>query len=278
LVGFRNWNLNITVPPDHMPSFMNACICGINNLQVKTPFKNVIFCAQPKSASLYIIELLARSLNFTNHQIGFNLSGGSVYFPRLLAAKFVNGNTISHCHESANPNMIDFIKKLDLIPIVLYRNLLDTLVSRRDMLIKDKWAPNMCSQKAIASFLAATEECQFDMIINLFAVEFINFYTSWVAAAAEGTVRPLFISYEEMMENKQLFVRRVADFLGEAYDERLVEKAVEDIDRQGGINFNKGIHGRGRLLLNARQKKRLLSFAAQYGCNDKAYLGVDVDR
>lgn len=274
---WRNWDLQLNIPRDYRNRFISSIVGGTLDLDIKGNNKNVMLCAQPKSASLYFTEVLARVLNYQNHQIGFKLQGGVIYYPRLLAAKFSRVNTISHCHNAADSNTIAIIEKLNLRTIVVTRNLLDAIVSRRDMLVKDKRAGNISSAAAINRFLNASLETQIDVIIDLFAASYINFFASWDLYKNDDCINPIFITYEQINLDQVALVERVANNLGEKVNPEHIFRVVSDLTAQGGINFNKGIIGRGKKIITDRQIEKLRHLAVSLGCNDEEFLGFDLE-
>lgn len=273
---WRNWDLQLNIPRDYRNRFISSIVGGTLDFDIKGDNKNVLLCAQPKSASLYFTEVLARVLNYQNHQIGFMLQGGAIYYPRLLAAKFSGSNTISHCHNAADSNTIAMIRKLNIRTIVLTRNLLDSIVSRRDMLEQDKRAGNIASPSAINRFLNASLETQLDVIIDFFAASYINFVTSWNLYKNDECISPIFITYEQINLDQVASVSRVANNLGEEVNPEDISRVVSDLMAQGGINFNKGIIGRGKKIITDRQIEKLRHLALSLGCNDEEFLGFDL--
>jgi hypothetical protein len=272
----RNWNFSISLPPDYKDLFLNAIMLGTINLSIDSDRTNILLCAQPKSASLYLTHVLASSLNYENHQIGFNRMGGYLYYPRLLAAKFTRKNTISHCHEAPEPYVVELITALRLRPIVLTRNLLDTLVSRKDMLLKDQWAGNILSPDAINKFTTGSEEYQLDVVVDLFAAEYINFCTGWDLYRTDQKINPIYITYEEMIQDELNLVSFVAQKLNAPFDKSNTANVIQKIRALGGINFNKGITGRGRKEMSERQIERLRQLALKLGCNNEKFLGFKI--
>jgi hypothetical protein len=262
------------VIPGHLQqNFLTSALQGTLDFKVDTDSLNVLLCAQPKSASLYMTRLLSSALDLVEHKVGFNNKGGSVYYPRLMAAKFVTGNTISHCHAEATPEIVEMIKNLRLRPVILTRNLLDAIVSRRNMLVKDKWASNILSPSAIQQFLDGTEEYQLDVIIDLFADGYINFYAGWDKYRHDHQMRPVFITYQEMLDDEPGLVSRVAKELGFDMQLARARNASEEIQKAGGVNFSTGIPGRGKLMLNDRQLAELRRKALMLGCTNEEFLG-----
>lgn len=271
----RDWNIKVDgIPEDQNNLFIESILTGELNFQAKNEHINLLLCAQPKSASLYMVQLLSSCLGFKNHQIGFNLSGGSVYYPRLLAAKF-SGNTISHCHAEPDPHTLKIVTNLNLKPIVLTRNLLDSLVSRKDMLVRDQWVSNMLSPLAMNDFINAPHEKQMDIIIDLFASAYINFFVGWEQHRHNSAIKPIYISYEELIENEANLVKKVAEELGLAIEEDTITQFSNEISTLGGINFSTGISGRGKDLFTKEQIETLKKKALLLGCDDESFLGFN---
>jgi hypothetical protein len=273
----RDWSLKLDVPHEQGTQFLEAALAGTVDVRIGGNHVNVLLCAQPKSAGLYLTQLLALCLDFKNHQIGFDRGGGPIYYPRLLAAKFAGTNTISHCHAAPTPVVLKMVRQLELRPIVLTRNLLDALVSRRDMLVRDGWAPEILSDSAVKSFLEADGECQIDVIIELFADQYINFCAGWDALRGHPNLEPIHITYEQMLEDEVGLVSRLGRLLGQPVSMEKIRGVSQEIREAGGINFNVGQQGRGRALMTGRQIETLRRKARILGCSDVGFLGFAVD-
>lgn len=305
----RDWDLHLNLPAEHLKAlkafpdyfwFIGNVLSGFVDTVVDTQRKNVLFCAQPKSAGLYLVQLLASALGLTNYQVGFNKNAGEVYYPRMLCAKYSGLDTISHCHAAPSRSLISIALKLRFRPLVLTRNLLDTLVSRRDMLIRDVSRdrtgsdggagedaqrimdvtinpPEILSPAAIRRFLDAPAEGQMDVVIDAFAGQYINFFSSWKTFEGTLTLRPCFITYEELAANEPALVRRVAQWLEVECDDERTRSVSTSIRQLGGINFSKGVAGRGAASVTAKQVDRLRQIARSFGCEDEAYLGFELD-
>lgn len=272
----RNWELNYSVPQNQKNDFIRSVTMGTLDFPVKNDNVNILLCAQPKSASLYMVQLLSLSLKLTNHQIGFNKAGGSIYYPRLLTSKFTGNNTISHCHTEPNRNVLQMISTLDLRPLVLTRNLLDALVSRRDMLIRDKRASNILSELAIQRFITGSEEYQMDVIIDLFASNYINFFSGWDQYRQDRNIKPIYITYEQLVNDEMSLVQRVACEFNIRISNNRIRAVSAKIAKAGGINYSTGLIGRGRQFITKRQIKHLRQKAEMLGCNNEDFLGFRI--
>ena len=220
-----------------------------------------------------MVQLLSHCLGFRNHQIGFNKGGGSIYYPRLLAAKYTGENTISHCHAEPTPTVLKMIKTLDLRPIILMRNLLDALVSRRDMLLTNKWAGNILSKSAVNDFISGSHEYQMDIIIDLFANTYMNFFAGWKQFRNDPALNPIYITYQELINDEVALVQRVAAELDKSVSREAIKDISSKISSVGGINFFKGVEGRGKDALTRKQIDALRKKATIVGCCDECFLG-----
>jgi len=273
-----HWNMDISVPETEKKVFLQSALMGTVDLAIETPHINVLLCAQPKSASLYILKLLSSSLGFKDHKIGFNNSGGELYYPRVLSSKYSGENTVSHCHAEATPQVRKIITALNVRPIILTRNLLDSLVSRRDMLLRDKWADNIIADHAIDAFVSGSHEYQMDVIIDLYATEYMNFFEGWQQYKDDETLNPIYITYQQLIDDEVGLVQRVAKELNVDIADEVIEDTSAKISKAGGINFSTGIVGRGRKSFSDSQINLLRMKAKMIGCLDEDFLGFEMDQ
>jgi len=232
---------------------------------------NLLLCAQPKSASLHLHSMLSQAIDLEQHEVGFNFKGGLLYYPRLLAAKFLRKNTISHCHETPNGNLLEMVSEFDLKVIVLYRNLADALISRLEMLCRDQYCYELLNPAAVRAFVAASPEKQRDTIIELFCGSYLNFYTAWKNVEKANTHPLLFINYEEVRDNPMEVINELSKW---AKVPRRTKQGEEKLRYNAmRINFNKGVSGRGRQLFNSCQQNRIRMLAEMYQLQDESFLG-----
>ncbi len=266
-VYYRDFSMELDFSKENERQYYNSAILGIQNVEVKTEFNNVLYCAVSKSGSLYMCDLLSRAIGYHNHQIGYNLGGGEVYYPRLLGAKFLGKNTVSHCHRKLDHNTYENIQNLDLRLIVNTRNFLDSLLSRCERM-KTKNPLNPLTGSGYDKYVEGDFEYKLDTAIELFANEYLMFFAGWDAYDKE-VIRT---TYEEMLADEVGLVHRIAAELGTAVV-RDVEEISREIKEAGGIGFNFGISGRGRKAFNDRQKAEIRRRADILGCDDEQFLG-----
>lgn len=246
----RDWGLDLRLDPEQHTRVVESVLLGQTDLSVKTEHASVLLCALPKSASLYTTQFLALCFGLANHQIGFDRAGGTIHYPRLLAARFRGQGTISHGHAAPDPATRRLIEALDLRTLVLTR---------------DRRANGLLSARAMRRYLEAGEDEQLHTVITLFAPDYLNFLAGWTELAQSGELRPVFVSYEEITRDDVRTVLRLGAELGlHASEERVVE--VRDRIRSlGGINLARGVSGRGAERFRPEHEARLRELAARLG-------------
>ena len=276
----QSWTVEARIPPSHVDTVMRCCMGGVPDLTLRGQHSNLLLCALPKSASIHVTQLLALSLDFTSVPVAFGLRGGRAYYPRLVLAKYAGKNTVSHCHNPADASLRRIVERMQFRPIVLWRNLLDALVSRRDMSIDQRSATGMLSAKAFERFLTAPNEEQIDITIDLYGPTYINFAASWLDHEDDPVLRPVFATFDEMKRDEVSMVERIAAELEIPFDRARAQAASDRIRATGGVHLSKrgkGKSGRGRELINAAQIDRLRRMAIVFGCEDESFLGFSLD-
>lgn len=266
--SYVDWNMRFEVPEDKKDDFNRSVYLGQLYWRVFTEYTNILFCAQEKSGSHHVNLLLSLALNLKSAPIGYNSKGNHIYYPRVLATKFMRTNTISRCHAPNDLDVTLMIENIDLHPLVLTRNLLDSLVSRRDHVFRTRLGDDIKTRREFGKYHRGDDEYQLDVVIEKYANKYIEFFTSWQSYGNDL----IWITYEDMVEDEVGIVDYVAGELGLPVV-RDVKAISEEIKRAGGANFNKGVIGRGEELFNDRQKKELRRRADILGCDDEDFLG-----
>lgn len=265
--GFRNWGFDLYLPRSEKENFWKSTIAGEFPQRATSSTNHVLVCALHKSASLHITELLSQCLTLQNFQLGFNRKGGNVYFPRVMALPYLRTSTISHSHALPEPDIVQGIETFGLTPVVLTRGILDALVSRRDMVVKNAGTVELLHKEAISHFLAASSEKQLEITIDLFAPEFCNFVSAWKNASVEHGVPVTFITYEQFVSDPFELVQAVANAAKVAIDDKVVMQILEK-NTKTRINFNRGGTGRGREEFSEQQIERVVEIASRYALSE----------
>ena len=108
------------------------------------------------------------------------------------------------------------------------------------------------------------------MIIDLAIPWFVNFYVSWHRLCEQGAVDALWLTYEEMLADKEGSVRQVLEFLGF----RVIEAIDRDILSRRYRTFRDGRVGQGVSALTARQQARIRELFSYYPTVDFGKYGI----
>tara|TARA_B100000700_G_C15033628_1_gene851716 strand:+ start:1052 stop:1996 length:945 start_codon:yes stop_codon:yes gene_type:complete len=278
----RHWNLNLNIPTKDKEVFINSIIDGKIQPQLKYHKdinNNLILIGQNKSAGLFLTQLLSMSLEYENTQIGLNHSGGSTYLPRLMALKYLNTNTISHTHEKAVPYFIELIDQLCLEPIILTRNIFDSLAGLRDAIIQRNNDEKLPTKSSLQKFLISDNESQMDFVIQSYAQELIQFFSGWEEQININPKKYIHITYEQLVDDEVGLVKKVGNRFNKNITSARIKEVSNKISELGGIN--KGINhskgnevNRGVKILNERQITHIIKIASFHGCANKDFLSI----
>ena len=268
MTRMQNWDLAMAIPDGLKSAVERDVVVGQMLMKQYTEYTNVFLFGQPKSASNHVHELLGRALGLSDHPTGFASVNTYLYYPRVLATKFLQRNTISRSHQKNTLDVTKMIRNLDLHPLVLTRNLLDALASRRDHIKNTDPGQDIMSEKHWVRYLREDDEYQLDYTIQMYANMQIEFFTSWEAYSGDACR----ITWDDLVNDPVGMVDHVAEWLGLPVIED-VEKITENIRTIGGSNLNKGIAGRGREMFNDRQIEEIMRRADILGCDNEEFLG-----
>lgn len=250
---------------------LNGVIDQLPELTIDQTSNTYLLFAQPKSASLYILQLFSKVFNSEVYRIGFNEGNGDFYFPRVVGAFLKESRTISHSHSPANKDVFELIKKTDPCIIISYRNLADSIVSRKDMLVKNGWASQIISKKVTNEFDRMTNDELIDLTIDLYAAEYLNFYTSWIQNKTDKT---FFIEYDSFIQDQSKTFKDLSLFFNLSFDNKVFDSIKNAIDKKGGVNKNIGKIGRSKDELNDYHKRKLSDLAKKFKIEDSSFLGL----
>ncbi len=237
------------------------------------PDRDKIFAvvATPKSGSTYLSNVLCQSLKLPYIPLCYAYSSNEhdLYLPALIAAS-VNGG-VSQLHMKGTPHNVQLLNFFDIRPIVLTRNIFDSVESLARDLRKKHTLDQLGQGVHGYSFTWLTkdianlsDEQLIDFVIDFALPWYVNFYVSWQGLADKGIVSPLFMRYEDLMSNKQEEVSKIIRQISNAtvdLDASVLEKNY--IPDSSGISRGTGRPGTGLERLSTSQVdaiKRRLSY------------------
>lgn len=228
----------------------------------------ILLVCFPKSGSTFISRSLAEYFNVPRHILHISPEVQELSDYKLRRTGF--RGYIGQSHILPTKNNIDLIKKYNLKTVILERNVLDCLVSLKDMYVERITTQEGIWQNAFVSqfgyfdqnFLTISEAKQYDYLIETALAWYLKFYIAWRNRLIKETLSTIFINYETFFQSTDTGFQNLLEELN-CYDSAKFN-AFEFPDRkQGaqGVRFNVGRIGRGAELLSVAQQERVHEIA-----------------
>lgn len=208
---------------------------------------NIFLTAFFRSGSTHIKETFLRLLPGYRSATTV-LSAGSIgddgYCPvNIFAAQvlFPQGSYVFHQHTPGTCGNVTMLKHYEIRPVVQMRNLLDSLVSVRELLATGE--PQHLGIYYPKDFCEWSRDDQFWWMIQVFPTWYFTFYDSWKGA----DIDTYFLWYDEYYKDQIKGVRNILDHVGLKGDvtDAVIDMASQVID-PGLSRFKFGRPGRGR--------------------------------
>lgn len=233
---------------------------------------HIFITCTPKSGSTFLKNILVGVTGF--HDV-FSVFAAlqnehELDLPQLV--KFGNVNTVTQQHVRASEANIQLMQAFAIKPVVLVRNIFDTVVSLLDFYRQGFTFSTFFERE---EFLAFDEEQQIDLLIDYAVPWHFQFVASWNRAERDRRLEVFWLTYDEMIKNKPTAVERVLNFYGISSPLREIRRQIDLIEFEKEKNrFNKGIVGRGKTALSKKQKDRVVGLARHFPSTDFSLLGL----
>jgi hypothetical protein len=162
-------------------------------------------------------------------------------------------------------------------PIILVRRIDDIVVSLMQDMKRKQQSPTLGTGQQGYSFIWLDESVKnlgderlLDMIIDLALPWFVNFYVSWQKLCDQRAVEALWVSYEEMLADKENTLRKVLAFVGFP-DFGPIEPSILAHEYP---TFRTGRIGSGATVLSSEQRRRIHALFSHYPGVDFARYGL----
>jgi len=233
--------------------------------------RHIFIACVPKSASTFLKNLLAyvtgyRDL-FTVYAAG--QTEHEIYLPTLRESAHLDTVTQQHCRASdAN---IHLMQAFGIRPVVLVRNIFDSVMSLLDFYDKGAFRTSYFR----ADWPALDRETKIDLLIENVIPWYFQFVASWDLAEKQKRIELQWLSYEELVTDKLSSVLKVLEFYGLGASRAAVAKRIKEIESEGRKNrFNKGLRGRGVQGLTEQQKEQIRRLTKFYPSTNFGRIGL----
>jgi tetratricopeptide (TPR) repeat protein len=233
--------------------------------------RHIFIACVPKSASTFLKNLL---VNLTGYRDLFTVYAAGqneheIYLPTLQQSAHLDTVTQQHCRASdAN---VHLMQAFDITPVVLVRNIFDSVMSLLDFYNKGAFQTSYF--RTDWQFL--DEETKIDLLIDNVIPWYFQFVASWDLAEKQKRLQLYWLTYEDLVADKPSSVLKLLEFCGLGASRRGVEQRIAEIESsERKIRFNKGVTGRGRSGLNDRQKQQICNLTRYFPSTDFARIGL----
>jgi hypothetical protein len=224
----------------------------------------------PKCAGTYFRQAALHALDGQLVRMCHAQGGrdGTLYLPNILAWCLDDDApaTVSHIHMQALDGNRHFIEAVGLKPVIMIRNIADTLASFLDMLEVDPVArAEGLNCQIPGNFCDLDRGDKLDFMIEVIAPWYASYYATWknFSDAARDTVCVLY--YREFCDNPADTLHRAIVHAGFATTRFQCLKSVERAwEEKEAYRYNKGVSGRGKDYFAPRHFKRLQKLLSYY--------------
>ena len=192
-----------------------------------------------------------------------------LYLPAIRYMARTDKIVQQHCRAST-PN-IHLIQAFDMKPVVLVRNLFDTLVS-----LMDFWDGTAVRNSYFyGNWRDFDRDAKLETLTGHVAPWYVSFFASWKMAEGSGSLDPYWVTYETMMSNKTETLMTVMTFAGLAPDAQKIDGLVSNLEaNRQSTRLNKGVSGRGDDAFSADQKSRIRDLTNAFPDIDFSPIGL----
>jgi hypothetical protein len=235
--------------------------------------KHVLLACFPKSGSTYLARLIANAGGYSHMHLSDSAKGGE---HELSAARLLlhhQADYVTQLHLRCSLGTALLIEKFSLLPVVLYRDIFDTVVSMKDDLKNDTVEyPAFASPFPIAYIpnnvrLLADDEL-LSFVIDMLVPWYLGFYGSWYRYPG----RKICLSYRELIEETPRVLREISDAFQLGWSDSAVAKAIGSAENED-TRKNQAVAGRGRLL-GAHQRQRIVQLCRYFDGVDFSPIGA----
>lgn len=255
--------------------------------------KSVLLSFPPKAGGTFLKMALKRSLGNALLLRGsitpLDQSINSIYYPAWVAAlmQMDDSTVVSHVHLTPTETDADLMKVFGIRPVLMRRNILDSLVSIHDMIMAQENDPSFVVEKRgeahqfgsagpLPNYVRMAESEQKDFLVSNYAPWYIKYYSSWIYIAKRKALPVLWLSFDVFKEDEVGAIIGLLDQFGIAAPEAdRIRLICRDLKAEGlRSRFKGGVSGRGAAFFDKRHVMHLHRLAAPYGFVDFAGEGL----
>jgi hypothetical protein len=221
--------------------------------------RHVFIACLPGSGSTFLHRLLLAVTGFTDAMLVSDGLDDEEDVQRSCIPDFLASDSLARQHARATAPTIELLGAMNLRPIVLVRNVFDTLVSIRDHFATETVVGPIA--QVPRSFPGWDGDRQMSLVISMCTPWILSFVSSWIDAGR--TLPLLWITYDDVVDRTEDTVGRVLAHSAVHAGQGSVGGAIATLD-PADERLNHGVSGRGVRTLNPQQQSEVRRIAAVY--------------
>jgi len=231
----------------------------------------VLFLAfAPKVAGTFFrqaaMEAVGGALFRTSHAQG--VRDGTPYLPNLLACYLDKDlpEIIVHIHMQAFLANRHLLSTLGIRPVIMLRNLPDTLASFLDMLESDPVARAQCLNCVVpVNFVELSVAQKLDFVLDIILPWYASYFGSWKSFVDEAPEQICVLRYSDFCQDPAESIRTALVHAGFTVSDDTCGAAVERVwPNRDKLRYNKGKEGRGATYFSASQLTEIARKLSHY--------------
>lgn len=209
----------------------------------------ILVSAFPKSGSTYLTRLLSEVTGYPRGHFVQFYGHNEQDLCEFRLMNSLGGKHVIHQHVKGTNNNILLMKKYNIKPVVLVRNIFDVLYSLRDHIKNEDHKTPICYVHK--QYISMDENEKLSYLARFCIPWYLNFYVSWLEASEE--IATFWLTYEELFSpRKDKLVSEILGFNGLQFDLDLIQNSVMKMKSENkNIRLNVGRSGRGGQLPSA---------------------------
>lgn len=237
----------------------------------------IVVAAAPKSGSTFLVNTLGKLTGLRNFRLcsAYSTNEHDLYLPALCLMKPYG--CVSQLHMKGTFHNAAHMRAFGIRPVILVRKIHDIIISLKNDLRKKQNSHGYETGQTGYSFIWQDENIKklddeqlIDAIIDLALPWYVNFYVSWYRLCEQGAVDAIWITYEQLIAEKEETLGTILDFLGY----RDIGELDPDIISMKYNTFRTGESGEGESELTMEQKTRIRQCFAYYSDIDFNRYGI----
>lgn len=221
----------------------------------------IFIACLPKTGSTFIVRTLSKLTRwpYRQYMVGKGRNEQDLYEPFLKKDRFINSCT--HQHVRATEYNLSLLNKYQITPIVLVRNIYDSIVSFRDHVEKENHLWPMAYINDSYSRLDA--ERKLDFLIDMVVPWYLQFYVSWKDYSLKNEI--YWINYRDIVKSSEGVVAGILNNMQIGFSEKNLAQLINE--EKFSHRFNQGIAGRGKTEMTSKQREKIRQLAKYYDCD-----------